>query len=121
MAVVVDVGVDTGHRCVIAPRVGPGALGLLIPGRGLLPLVLAREAGVVRPREGLGLEPGHVDHRSAGVERGMLAEAPLRAEILAPAGRFRDVVLLLPRPALVRPPLAPDVAAALDEPQVAGV
>ena len=42
-------------------------------------------------------------------------------EVRRPARGSRDVVLLLPRPALVGPPLAALVAAALDEGQVAGV
>ena len=58
--------------------------------------------------EGVGLEPGDVAHGRVGVPRGHAAVV-------------RDVVVLLPRPALVRPPLAAHVAAALGEVQPRGV
>src|SRR5204863_4513181 len=38
-----------------------------------------------------------------------------------PPSRSGDVVLLLPRPALVGPPVATSIAATFDEPQVGGV
>src|SRR5947209_4098875 len=48
-------------------------------------------------------------------------ESPLAAEVRRPTTRSRDVVLLLPRPPLGRPPLPAPVPAALDERQVAGI
>ena len=59
------------------------------PGRRLLPLRLGGEARTVRAGEGVGLEPGDVARRA---RPGALA---------ATAAMVGDVVLLLPRPALV--------------------
>ena len=70
----------------------------------------------MRAGEGVGLEPGDVDHGPVGVQRLPAADAPLAA-VVGPVQGSRDVVLLLPRPALVGPPLAALVAAALDEVQ----
>ena len=76
----------------------------------------------MRAGEGVGLEPGDVDD---GPVRGRAARAARaatrRLRSAVHACRSRDVVLLLPRPALVGPPLAPLVAAALDERQLGGV
>src|ERR1700722_2882809 len=58
--------------------------------------------------EGVGLEPGDV---AGGRVRGAARPPRMR----------RDVVLLLPRPALARPPLAPFVATALAEMQPARI
>src|SRR6202049_5354106 len=73
-----------------------------VAGRGLLPLRLGGQARAVRPGKGLGLEPAdvadgrpRVAHRHGGV--------------------VGDVVLLFEGPALLRPPLALLVAAALAE------
>ena len=82
--------------------------GLLLRGRRPLPLGLGGQARVVRSGEGVGLEPGDVAGGRLGVPR-----RDLRV--------IDDVVLLLPGPALVRPPLAPLVAAALAEAHPAGV
>ena len=71
--------------------------------------------------EGVGLEPGDVDDGLLRVQRVEPPEAPLGAQVRRPPSRSSDVVLLLPRPALVGPPLATLVAAALDERQVGGV
>src|SRR4051794_41757914 len=74
----------------------------LIPGRRLLPLRFGGEPSPARAGEGVGLEPGDVARRGVGMPRGH-------------AGVVGDVVVLLPRPALVRPPLAALVAATLRE------
>src|SRR3954447_18880170 len=79
---------------------------LLGPGRRLLPLRFGGEARAVRSGEGVSLEPGDVQHGPVIV---------VGRSARRPAFRMRDVVLLLPRPALVRPPLATLVAAALAE------
>ena len=93
------------------------------PGRRLLPLGLGREPGSVGSGEGVGLEPGEVDHRLVGMQGRPAVDAPLPPSVRAggPALRVGDVVVLLPRPALVGPPLAALVAAALDEAQEGGV
>ena len=80
----------------------------LVPGRRLLPLDLGRQARVVRAGEGVGLEPADVD--DGGVR------APASA-----ASWWVMSYSLLPRPALVGPPLAALVAAALGEGQPGGV
>src|SRR4051812_44539759 len=85
----------------------PGVLELA-PGRRLLPFDLRRQARTMRAGEGVGLEPGDVD------------DGCVRVPGLG-AGMVRDVVVLLPRPALARPPLAAHVAAALAELQPRGV
>ena len=53
--------------------------------------------------EGVGLEPGEVDHRLVGMQRRPAVDAPLPPPVRAggPALRVGDVVVLLPRPALV--------------------
>src|SRR5580692_11001121 len=66
---------------------------LLGPGQRLLPLCLGWQSRVVCTREGIGLEPGDVTNRRLRV-------AARRRRMM------RDVVLLLPRPTLARPPLA---------------
>src|SRR5207244_2136874 len=109
----VHVGMDARNREFVPPRVVMGQVPLLVPGRRLLPLGLGGEAGVVRTGEGVGLEPGDVDDGPVEVERFEPAEAPLRSVVRRPGSRSRDVVLLLPRPALVGPPLAPLVPPAL--------
>src|ERR1700686_5242719 len=83
------------------------ALRSLPPGRRPLPLSLRRQTGLLGSGEGIGLEPAHMAH-------GRLRVARRRVRVM------RDVVLLLPRPALIRPPLAPFIAAALAEAQPAG-
>ena len=99
-----EAGVAVRTCCSSTPTPDPSARGSpLLRGRRPLPLGLAGQARVVRSGEGVGLEPGDV----AG---GRLRRAP--AAIRRMVG---DVVLLLPGPALVRPPLAPLVAAALAE------
>ena len=75
----------------------------------------------MRAGEGVGLEPGDVDDGPIRRERLARSQTPLGAEVRRPRRRSRDVVLLLPRPALVRPPFAALVAAALDEREVGGV
>src|SRR6185312_1166676 len=72
------------------------------PGRRLLPLSFGGEPCSARASEGVGLEPGDVAHRSVRVSRLCVRTAA-------------DVVVLLPGPALVAPPLAAPVAAALGE------
>src|SRR4051812_40400310 len=74
------------------------------PGRRLLPLRFRGEPCSARAGEGVGLEPGDVAHRSVRMPRLCV-------------WTVRDVVVLLPRPALVAPPLAALVAAALAEAQ----
>src|SRR5438105_4328974 len=120
-AELVDVGVHAGDGRFVAPRVGEGPTLLLVPGRRLLPLGLGGEPDTVRTGEGVGLEPGDVDHGPVRREWLARSQTPLGAEVRRPRRRSRDVVLLLPRPALVRPPLAALVAAALDEREVGGV
>src|SRR5581483_6894473 len=56
--------------------------------------------------------------RMEGLE---LSKTPLRIEVRGPRSRSRDVVVLLPRPALVGPPLAPAVSASFHEREVGGV
>src|SRR6185312_4329909 len=80
----------------------PDPIGRLLRGRRPLPLLLARKARFVRAGEGVGLEPADVADGSLRVTR-------CHGRMVA------DVVLLLPRPALVGPPLAAFVAAALAE------
>ena len=75
----------------------------------------------MRAGEGVGLEPGHVDDGPMWVERHERSQAPLGGEVRRPSARTGDVVLLLPRPALVRPPFAALVAAALGELEIRGV
>src|SRR5205823_7126920 len=79
------------------------------------------ETGAARASEGVGLEPGDVDDGLMRVQWLELPEAPLRCAVRRPPTRSGDVVLLLPVPALIRPPLAALVAAALDERQIRGV
>ncbi len=77
----------------------------------------------MRAGEGVGLEPGHVHHGLVGVQRRPAVQPP-PLPTPGPAGpalRVRDVVVLLPGPALVAPPLAALVAAALGEGQPGGV
>src|SRR4051794_765594 len=74
------------------------------PGRRLLPLGFCGEPCSVRAGEGVGLEPGDVAHRSVRMPRLCV-------------WTVRDVIVLLPRPALVAPPLAALIAAALGEVQ----
>ena len=72
----------------------------------------------MRSGEGVGLEPGDVDDGRVGVQRRPAVDAPLPPPVRTGGPlRVGDVVLLLPRPALVRPPLAALVAAALGEGQ----
>ena len=69
--------------------------------------------------KGVRLEPGHVDRGLLGVQWRPSVDAPLPPPV-GPGGPplwVGDVVVLLPRPALVRPPLAALVAAALGEAQ----
>src|SRR6188472_4433376 len=80
----------------------------LDPGRRLLPLGLGGEPGAARAGEGVGLEPGDVAHRSVRMPRLCVRTV-------------RDVVVLLPRPALVAPPFAAPIATALGEAQPRGV
>src|SRR5205807_5954712 len=49
------------------------------------------------------------------------SESPLRAVVRRPAARSGDVIALLPRPPLVRPPLPSFVSTSLDERQVGRV
>src|SRR6185436_18964434 len=81
------------------------------------------EAGAVRSCEGIGLEPGHVDDRLVVVQRRPSVDPPLppSGRATGPAARVGDVVVLLPGPALVAPPFAALVAAALGEGQPGGV
>ncbi len=72
------------------------------PGRRLLPLGLGGQARAVRSREGVGLEP-------ADMAGGRLLVARRKG------GVGGDLVLLLPRPALGRPPLAPLIPAVVCE------
>src|SRR3954470_12365370 len=94
----------------VEPRRGPlpdlsDALEVpLGPGRRLLPLGFCGEPCSARAGEGVGLEPGDVAHRSVRLPR-------------LGVWTVGDVVVLLPRPALVAPPLAALVAAALGEVQ----
>jgi hypothetical protein len=74
----------------------------------------------VRPREGVGLEPGDVHDGLVRVDRLVTADVPL-APVVRPVERVRDVVLLLPPPRLLRPQLPALVAAALHEGQEGGV
>src|SRR5436305_15287297 len=62
-----------------------------------------------------------MDDGAVGVERLEFAKAPFAATVRRPPARSRDVVFLLPGPALVRPPLAPLVAASLGEMKEGGV
>src|SRR6266487_611002 len=78
--------------------------GLLGPGRRPLPLCFGGEPGSARTGEGVGLEPGDVAHRCVRRPRPCVLTVG-------------DVVVLLPRPALVAPPLAALIAAALGEVQ----
>src|SRR5204862_2237985 len=77
-------------------------------GRRLLPFELGGQSRTVRAGEGVRLEPGDVDD-------GRVRVPGLRAGVVG------DVVVLLPRPALARPPLAAHVAAALAEVHPRGV
>src|SRR4029078_10966922 len=63
------------------------------------------------------------DHGLVGMQGRPSVDAPLPPSVRAggPALRVGDVVVLFPRPALVAPPLAALVAAALDEAQEGGV
>ena len=58
----------------------------------------------MRAGEGVGLEPGDVDDRPVRVEWLEPGQAPLGAKVGRPAPWSRDVVVLLPGPALVGPP-----------------
>src|SRR4051812_32890772 len=92
------VAVEPGRRPL--PHV-PDALEVPVgPGRRLLPLRLGGEPRSARAGEGVGLEPGDVAHRSVRMPRLCVRTVG-------------DVVVLLPRPALVAPPLAALIAAAL--------
>src|SRR5581483_6061151 len=75
----------------------------------------------MRASEGVGLEPGDVDHGPVRMKRLELSQTPLRTEVRGPRSRSRDVVVLLPCPTFVGPPFAPAVATALDKGQVGGV
>src|SRR3954449_1821601 len=110
-------------RGLVAPRVPASPSRGLVPGRCLLPLRLRREARAVCAGEGIGLEPGHVDDGLVGVQRRPSVDPPLApsGRATGPAPRVGDVVVLLPGPALVAPPLAPLVAAALGEGEPARV
>ena len=83
----VQVGVDTGERRLLTPRVQPSPVLLLIPGRRLLPLPLVGEPGTVRAGEGVGLEPGDVDDGLERIDPFEPSQAPLRAPVRRPPTR----------------------------------
>src|SRR5947209_4604068 len=97
---------EAGARRIVPPGIASRLVRVLILGRRLLPLDLGGEPKPVSAGEGVGLEPGDVDDGTMRVEWLQRSEAPLRGEVRRPASRSRDVVLLLPVPALVRPPFA---------------
>ena len=78
-----------GRRARAARRPTGSARGArpLIPGRRLLPLGLGRQAGAVRAGEGVGLEPGDVDHGPAGCERRQRPSRHSAAQVRGPALR----------------------------------
>jgi hypothetical protein len=103
----------------VARRTAGGGPRPLVPGRRLLPLELVG-AGAVRAGEGVGLEPGNVGRRACPGRAA--THWPIRHSCRRPTSAgVRDVVLLLPRPRLVRPQRAALVAAALGEVAPGGV
>src|SRR4029079_9083998 len=106
-----------GGGGVVAPRIAVRFPGDVIVSSRLLPFGLRRQPLAREARQRIGLVPGDVTRRVRGVDGLHLVERPHHeaGALPLPVERQRDAFTLPPGPTFVGPPLAPPVAALLDE------